>query len=163
MQKKYIGVGALLIIAAGLASFLIVKGGADHTSSSPMEQAIKDRQTKFKKMGSILKNMDEQIKSGAPDQKKISEMAGNLVVLGTDIPNWFPIGSGPESGFDTKAKPEIWSDNNAFLHQYQAFIIEAKKLAEIATSDNTAELTAQYYTTGVACANCHKPFRVKKD
>jgi len=163
MQKKNIGIAAILIIAAGLAAFLIVEGGAEHSSGNPMEQAIKDRQTKFKKMGSILKNMDERIKSGTPDQKKISEMAGNLVALGTDIPNWFPVGSGPESGFDTKAKTEIWSDNDAFLKQYQAFIIEAKKLAEIATSDNTAELTAEYYTTGVACANCHKPFREKRD
>jgi cytochrome c556 len=163
MQKKYIGIAAILIIAAGLAAFFIVEGGAEHPSDNPMEQAIKDRQAKFKKMGSILKNMDEQIKSGAPDQKKISEMAGNLVALATGIPNWFPVGSGPESGFDTKAKPEIWSDNDGFLKQYQAFTIEAKKLADIATSDNMADLTAQYYTTGVACANCHKPFRVKRD
>jgi cytochrome c556 len=83
--------------------------------------------------------------------------------LSKHIPEWFPAGTGPESGFKTNAKPEIWSDHDGFMKQYDAYAAEADRLVAAAAAGDTGELTGQYYTTGVACANCHKPYRVKME
>ena len=155
-MNKTIAIAALLAAGITLASC-----GQEAKPSSPMEQAIKDRQTNFKTMGAIMKMIDEQGKSDNPDQKKVAEGANRLVALGTQIPTWFPAGSGADARLKTNAKPEIWSDNAGFLQKQQDYMVEAKKLAEIAANGSMAEVTAQYYTTGVACANCHKPYRNK--
>jgi cytochrome c556 len=157
-MNKTIAIAALL--AAG---FSLAGCGQEAKPGTPLEQAVKDRQTNFKAMGAIMKMIDEQGKSDDPDQKKVAEGANRLVTLGGQIPTWFPAGSGADAGLKTNAKPEIWSDNATFLQREDEYMVEAKKLAAVAASGSMAEVTAQYYTTGVACANCHKPFREKME
>jgi cytochrome c556 len=162
MNKTTILISAVAIAAAAGAAIFFV-GDSEQKAASPTERAIKDRQANFKTMGAIMKSIEEQTKSDDPDQKKIADGANRLASLGADIPNWFPVGSGPDSGFATHAKPDIWSDNGAFLQRQDEYMTEARKLASVAASGTMAEVTSQFYTTGVACANCHKPFRAKMD
>ena len=131
-------------------------------SNNPTERAIQVRHRQFEEIGDAFKVIDDEIKANSPNQKKMLDAANKIATLGAEIPTWFPVGTGPEAGFETLAKPAIWSDNAQFLKVHEEFKAEAAKLVHAASGDNIADLTAQYYTTGVACANCHKPFRVEK-
>jgi cytochrome c556 len=163
MNKTVIALSVLAIAAAAGIAIYVAGDGPEPAALNPMEKAIKDRQANFKTLGGIMKSIDQQTKSDDPDQGKIADAANRLVAIGAGIPTWFPAGSGPEAGIATHAKPEIWTDNAHFLRQQEEFMIEARKLATIAATGTMAETTTQYYTTGVACANCHKPFREKME
>jgi cytochrome c556 len=160
-MRQPISLSLVVVLAIQGASILSLSACGDEKSKNPIEQAIKDRQGKFRKMGAIMKSLDEQTKAGDIDQKTVGAEIAELLTLAKQLPDWFSAGTGPESGFKTNAKPEVWADAANFQRRYQEFIVEVNKLPTVV--DDAAALTSQYYTTGVACANCHKPFRVKND
>jgi cytochrome c556 len=114
-------------------------------------------------LGAAMKTIEDESKSRSPDFKKIGDSANTILTVGKDILQWFPAGTGPESGFETNARPQIWSDPARFKALHAEFMAEAKRLTDAAASGDGDSITGQYYTTGVACANCHKPFRVDRD
>lgn len=153
-------------ISLGVAVVLLLAACGEEQkplSSNPTERAIQERTNHFKTIGDAFKVIENQVTSGEPDQAKIGSAVKTIAALAPEIPTWFPAGTGPESGFKTNALPEIWAQPEKFTQMHQEFMVEMNKLVTLAAAEPSAELTAQYYTTGVACANCHKPFRTKED
>jgi cytochrome c556 len=74
---------------------------------------------------------------------------------------YFPKGSGPESGLKTRAKPEIWKDNAAFVKLQGDMITAAKALDAAAASGNAAGLGSARNTLGGTCKSCHDRFRAE--
>ena len=60
---------------------------------------------------------------------------------------------------DTKAKPEIWSDNAKFKAAAEKMQGEMTKLAAAAKSGNLDAIKTAAGATGGACKNCHDSFR----
>ncbi len=147
-------------VAAALMLSLAACGARE--PANPTEKIIKSRQENFKSIGGAMKTIGDESKAKTPDMAKIAAAADRILALGKEIPNWFPAGSGPESGLKTEAKAEIWTDNARFRTQHEEFVAEATNLVEAVKTGDAANVKAQFFATGVACANCHKPFRVDK-
>ncbi len=75
------------------------------------------------------------------------------------IPVLFPPGS--ETGGDTKALPEIWSDRAGFEKIASAAGAAATKLAEAAKANDADAVAVQFKALGEQCGACHKGYRAK--
>ena len=149
-------VGRLALAAALLScvGFTVVQ------AASPQAAQIKPRQDKLRDMGGALKAINDDIKKGRidwdntviPNAQTIKDRSGYLL-------NWFPKGSGPDSGKKTYALPAIWQKNDDFQKLGKAMQAEAAKLNEIALKKDEAGLKAQAVTLGKACKACHDDYR----
>jgi len=146
----------LFVAAIACSCFAVV-----HAVAGPAETAqIKPRQDKLRDMGGALKAINDEIKKGKldwdntilPNTQTIKERSGYLL-------NWFPKGSGPESGVKTYALPAIWQKNDDFVKLGKAAQAEALKLDQVAQTKNGDALKAQVLATGKACKACHDNYR----
>ena len=139
-----------------ISGFVVIDAAA-----GPAEIAqIKPRQDKLRDMGGALKAISDDIKRGKidwdntviPNAQTIKDRSGYLL-------NWFPKGSGPETGKKTYALPAIWQKNDDFVKQGKAAQAEANKLSDIALKKDEAGLKAQVLVVGKACKACHDAYR----
>ncbi len=93
------------------------------------------------------------------DVKALEDGAKGLSSWGHAVPALFP--DGTQSGHDTKARTEIWSDRAGFEKAAEKFWTEADKLATLASAGDKAGFAAQYAITTQACGACHRAYRVR--
>ncbi len=60
---------------------------------------------------------------------------------------------------DTKARPEVWTDNAKFRAAAEKMQVEMAKLAVVAKAGNIDAIKVQAGVTGGACKACHDDFR----
>lgn len=130
--------------------------------NTPAGKAIQARHDNFKQLGASNKAIGDELKKDTPDRKVIADSAAKLKSLSTQLPSWFPKGSGPESKLPTDAKPEIWSDPAKFSAATNRMQVEVSKLQLLAASGDVAALKAQARAVGGSCKNCHDSFRVPR-
>ena len=130
-------------------------------SAGPAEIAqIKPRQDKLRDMGGALKAINDEIKKGRLDwDNTILPNAQTIKDRSVYLLNWFPKGSGQETGKKTYALPVIWQKNDDFQKLGKAMQAEAAKLNEVALKKDEAGLKAQVTATGKACKACHDTYR----
>ncbi|MFI4976408.1 MAG: c-type cytochrome [Caulobacterales bacterium] len=145
-----VAVAISLAATAGVAAGL---SGAD---------ALKDRQTHMKGMGAAAKALVDQVKSDNPDMGVIKDAAGKLNAGAQALPNWFPGGSGPETGLKTAALPVIWTDQADFAAAAKNLAAETAKLNTVAQAGDLPAVKADTMAVGGACGACHKKFRAKE-
>jgi cytochrome c556 len=68
---------------------------------------------------------------------------------------------GTETGGNTKALPEIWSDSAGFQKIAVAGADAATKLAAAAKAGDADEVAADMKLVGEQCGACHKAYRAK--
>jgi cytochrome c556 len=93
------------------------------------------------------------------DVKQLEHPAMALARWGKTIPAVFPAGS--DKGENTKARPDIWSDNAAFVKAADNMSSAASKLAEDAKAGNADAVPADAKLVGEACGACHRHFRAR--
>ncbi len=93
------------------------------------------------------------------DVKPLEGPARAIAKWAAVIPSMFPKGS--ETGGDTKALPEIWSDSAGFQKVAMAFGAAATKLATDAKAGSVDEVAADTKALGEQCGACHKSYRAK--
>lgn len=152
-----------LILAVSLAAAATAGTLASHAVAAGMtpQAAIDARKANFKKMGTAMKAIVEQVKGGTLDHAVIGT---NAKIIASTMPqqaNLFPKGSGPESGLKTSALPEIWTTRATFDDDAKKLVVEADKLAALAGGSDNAAIAAQVKTMGEQCGNCHRQFRHK--
>jgi cytochrome c556 len=161
MNRKRVGVAVALAVGLGVAA-----GGAfAHEHMGPMPKtagakAAYQRHENFKQQGAAFKAINDELKKDAPDKALIASNANKLKTLTTQLPSWFPKGSGPESGFKTDAKAEVWSDAAGFAAAVNRLQVESSKLQQVSATGDLAAIRAQVRATGGACKNCHDKYRV---
>lgn len=146
-----------MILALGLAA-ATVAGGA--LAAVSMEKVVATRQANFKALGAAFKAINDQLKADTPDLAVIRASAKKAHDLARAEPHWFPKGSGPESGTNTKAKPEIWSDPAGFKLALASLETESGKLVKVSAGTDIDAIKAQVKATGMACGGCHNKFKV---
>ena len=153
--------------AAAAAAGLVVaaRGAFAHDHMGPMPKtaggkAAYVRHENFKKQGAAFKAINDELRKSDPDKALIARNAAALKTLTGQLPSWFPKGSGPESGFKTDAKPEVWSDAAGFQAAVNRLQVEASKLSQLAASGDINAVKGQVRATGGACKNCHDKYRV---
>ncbi|MCC8965358.1 cytochrome c [Bradyrhizobium sp. Pear76] len=121
---------------------------------------IKSRQDKLRDMGGALKAINDELKKRRidwdntvmPNAQTIKDRSGYLL-------NWFPRGSGPESGVKTYALPAIWQNDDDFVTLGKLAQVEAAKLNQVALSKDANALKAEVEAMGKACKACHDSYR----
>ncbi len=136
---------------------------ATPASAPTPQQIIETRQANLKDLGKNFKAIADQTKATAPDMAVIGPAADAVKAHASEIGNWFPAGTGPESGVKTAALPKIWEDRATFDAAVVRLQGEAAKLQTTAASGDAAAVKAQFPATGGACKNCHDTFRMKEE
>lgn len=120
---------------------------------------MKTRHDNYEDMGKNFKVVNDNNKSATPDMAAVNAAAVKIKGYADQMGSWFPAGTGPESGVETEAKAEIWTDRATFDAALAKLKEEAGKL--VAVTD-AAGLKAQFPATGGACKGCHDKFRAEK-
>lgn len=104
------------------------------------------------------------ILTGGGDVTAVSNHAAAVSNLAAVVPTMFPEGTSLEDGYDTEAKPEIWSDWEGFVAAADKVETMTAELAEIAKGGDADAAMAQFAATGKeGCGGCHSTFRQKDD
>lgn len=146
-----------LVLTAALSLALTVPGlvQAQGIALAPND-IIAARQGGMAMTGGIM----ESIKNGLAanvDVKTFEVAAASLAKWGAAYPKLFPAGT--ETGNNTKAKREIWSDKAGFEKASADFIVASQKLADAAKSGDKAAFAAAFQAEGQSCGGCHRGFR----
>ena len=145
---------SLVVVLAFCAS-------AAAAQDSPGQAAAKARHDRFKQMGRAFKGVGDQLKGDAPDMTVVKTGVATVKGLSTQIPSWFPAGSGPQNGVKTEAKAEAWTDAAGFAKAADALRTEAARLDLVANGPtDLPALRGQFRATGGTCKACHDKYRV---
>jgi len=146
------------ICGAAVACFSAIAAGA---IAGPAEVAqIKPRQDKLRDMGGALKAIDDELKKRTvdwdnvvlPNVQTLKDRSGYLL-------NWFPKGSGPESGVKTYALPALWQKGDDFTKLGKAMQAEVAKFKQVSATRNAGALREESVTLGKSCKACHDNYR----
>tara|TARA_R110002049_G_scaffold134101_1_gene293515 strand:+ start:320 stop:835 length:516 start_codon:yes stop_codon:yes gene_type:complete len=124
-----------------------------------VKEQIEARQGHLKKIGKAFKAISDQLKAGSPDLAEIQTAAASVPQEAMGMADWFPEGTGPESGVKTGALPIIWEDKADFDEKVLAMQDAAGNLASVAQEGDIAAIGAAFKTTGGTCKDCHDKYR----
>ncbi len=124
------------------------------------EDAIKYRQSALFVMGQHFTRLAAMAQGKIPFDAKAAADNAALVETMSKLP-WVGFGEGTDQGGNTKAKPEIWTDNAKFKDAAEKMQAEAVKLSAAAKTGKLEDLKSAVGTTGGTCKNCHDNFRNK--
>ncbi len=68
---------------------------------------------------------------------------------------------GTETGGNTKAKPEIWSDRPGFITASTNYEVAVDKLNVLAKAGDDAGFADQLKVVGGTCGACHRAYRAR--
>lgn len=120
------------------------------------DDVIAGRQAAFDLQQGVSDAMKAAIAADGP-VKPLTGGAKAIAAWGRVIPSQFP--DGTQSGHDTKAKSEIWSDPAGFAKAAANLVSAADKLAILADADDKPGFAAQYADMAKTCGACHRAYR----
>jgi cytochrome c556 len=138
-------------------------GAAQAGNDGTVAGTIRARQANYKDMARASKAIGDQLKARNPSIADIRSNAQRLADHAPGILTWFPEGSGPESGVRTRAKAEIWTDQQGFGEAAARFIATAQEFSTTAAIGDIAAIRAAQADLGPACRNCHDRFRAPEE
>ena len=145
-----------IVVASGLALAIGMVGLA--RAADKPDDIIAGRQAGYDLMQGVVVAMKATVDSGG-SVKPLTDGAKGIVSWSKAIPGLFPVGT--ETGHNTKAKPEIWSDNANFQKAAENLTTAADKLVTLAEADDKAGFAAQFKEMGGTCGACHRQFRAR--
>jgi cytochrome c556 len=148
MRKFTLSVCVLSLSLSGLAM-------AEGISLKP-DEIIAARQGGMALAGGVVESMKAGVASGA-EVKPFTDGAGGLAKWGHAYPALFP--DGTQTGHETKAKPEIWSDRPGFEKASATMAAAAEKLGEVAKTGDKAAFKTAFEDLGKACGGCHRNYK----
>ena len=144
-----IAVAATLVALAAPASAQFAKP----------EDAIKYRQSTLSVIGTHFGRVGAMANGRVPFDAKVAADNADIVAEMAKLP-WAGFGPGTDKGGNTRAKPEIWTEQAKFKAESDKLVVEADKLAAAKTGDLDA-LKTSFAATAEICKSCHDPFRNK--
>ncbi|WP_280153672.1 cytochrome c [Piscinibacter sp. XHJ-5] len=148
MKKMMLAVAAV----AGLTSAL----PAAAQFAKP-EDAIKYRKASFTVMAAHFGRIGAMVNGRAPFDPKVVQENADLVAALARLP-FTGFVEGTDKG-ETKAKPEVWSENDKFKAATSKMLDEMAKLNAAAKSGNLDTVKAAFGPVGQSCKACHDNFR----
>lgn len=121
-------------------------------------QPVKTRQTAFKEMLRAFEPMGTMLRTDRYQPEKFAALAAELMTR-RDAP-WQHFGA--DTNYPpTKAKPEVWSQAEAFERERLAFMAATDELLAAAQTKKQAEAEKAYQKAYDICQSCHKRFKEK--
>lgn len=124
-----------------------------------VEDAVKYRKSAFAVMGVHFARIGAVVKGEKPFDKATVANDAAIVEMMSKLP-WqaFPAGSDvPES----KAKPEIWKEQDKFKAGSEKMQADVAKLSAAAKSGDLNQIKTAFGAAGQTCKSCHDNFRDK--
>ena len=111
-------------------------------------------------MGTHFGRIGAMANGRVPYDAKVAADNAELVATLSKLP-WAGFMPGTESGGNTKAKPEIWTEQAKFKDNSDKFQAETAKLAVAAKTGNLDTLKTAFAATADSCKTCHDAYRAK--
>ena len=121
------------------------------------EDAIKYRQSALTIMANHFGRVGAMASGRAPFDANAAAANAAIAETLSKLP-WAAFVEGSGTG-NTRAKPEIWSDNAKFKAAAEKMQGEMSKLAAAAKTGNLDNIKAAFGPVGGACKACHDDFR----
>lgn len=145
-----------------VAGFAIVAVAAAAVWAGPVKADAIDpiavRQAGLALMGGDF-GLIKSVVEAKGDVTKMAGPAGAIAKWAAVMPSLFPAGS--DKGHDTKALPEVWSDQAGFQKAAARLGEAATKFAATAKAGDADAAAADFKAIGDACGGCHKVYRAK--
>ncbi|HEY0114846.1 MAG TPA: cytochrome c [Allosphingosinicella sp.] len=135
------------------------QGSGNASAPADPKAAYQVRHEGFEDIGDHLKAINRELKGGSPSVETLQSESAGLAEKARQVPGWFPAGSGPEAGTRTRAKAEIWSNNQDFQQRAQTFAQASAAFAQAAQGGNVAAIQAAMPALGDSCKQCHERYR----
>jgi cytochrome c556 len=132
---------------------------ASGDGSVPAQQAYDIRHERYEDMGDSMRAINRELKGGSPDIARIQRESAALSGLASQIPSWFPAGSGPDVHPKSRAKAEIWSDPEGFRRAHTSYSEQVARFNAIAQGGDANAIRAAADDLGKSCKGCHDRFR----
>ena len=145
------------IAAAATLFFLAAPASAQFAKA---EDAIKYRQSAFSVMGTHFGRLGAMANGKVPFDAKVAADNAAVVAVMASLP-WMAFGPGTDKGGNTKAKPEIWTEQAKFREESDKLVAESAKLAAATKTGNLDALKTSFAATADTCKSCHDAFRNK--
>ncbi len=121
------------------------------------EDAIKYRQSALSVMGTHFGRVAGMANGRIPFDAKMAADNASIAESMSKLP-WAGFTEGTDKG-NTKAKPEIWTDNAKFKESADKMQAELVKLSAAARTGNLDAIKTAVGATGGTCKSCHDAFR----
>ena len=114
------------------------------------EDAIKYRQSALFVMGQHFGRLGAMANGKIPFDAKVAQENADIVAALAKLP-WAGFGSGTDKGRDTRAKPEIWTEQAKFREHADKLEAESVKLAAAAKTGDLDKLKGAFGETAKSC------------
>ncbi len=121
------------------------------------EDAIKYRKSALSVMGAHFGRIGAMATGKAPFDGKAAAENADIALFMSRLP-WAAFGEGTDKG-ETRAKPEIWTEQAKFKQAADKMQVEMGKLAAAAKTNNLDNLKSAFTATAGSCKSCHDAFR----
>lgn len=150
-----------LVVAAAVATVGLATLEAMAQERKP-EDYVRMRKAALSLMSYNFGAIGAMAKGQVPYNQAEAVRRAETVAFVSHLP-WegFVKGTGTDSGADTRALPEIWSQPDKFKSAQERLTSETAKLVQAAKSGDAGQLKQQFGATAKACSNCHDDFRRK--
>lgn len=145
-----IAVAATLVALAAPASAQFAKP----------EDAIKYRQSTLSVIGTHFGRVGAMANGRVPFDAKVAADNADIVAEMAKLP-WAGFGPGTDKGGNTRAKPEIWTEQAKYKEYSEKMIAETAKLSVAAKTGNLDTLKTAFGATAATCKACHDAYQAK--
>lgn len=145
-------------LKCALAVVAMCSAGAVQAQQKP-EDIIKYRQSALFLLGQHFGPIAAMAQGKMPYDKNAAASHAALAETLASLP-WDRFAPGTDKG-NTKAKPEVWTNQADFKAKADKMQEEVAKLAQVAKTGDFDALKAQVGATGKSCKACHDEYRNK--
>lgn len=144
----------LLVAAAALGAATALPAAAQFAKP---QDAIKYRKAAFTVMGTHFARLGAMANGRVPFDAKAASDNAELVAIASRLP-FTAFGEGTDLG-ETRAKPDIWSENDKFRAAAVKMQEEVAKLEAAAKTGSLDKLKAAFGGAARSCKACHDSYR----
>jgi cytochrome c556 len=146
-----------VIASFALAACVLALSAPASAQFAKPEDAIKYRQSALFVMSQHFGRVGAMANGRVPFDAKVAAENADVVAAMAQLP-WAAFGPGTDKG-NTKAKPEIWTEQAKFKEHSDKLVAETAKLAAAAKTGNIDTLKTAFGATAGSCKACHDAFR----
>jgi cytochrome c556 len=141
-----------------LCSILLAVSSARATPQfSRAEDAIRYRKASFVVMQAQLARISAMVNGRQPFDAKAASESAEIVAVLSRLP-FEAFSAGTDKG-DTRAKPQVWSEQARFQVEADRAREQLLKLRDAARSGSAEQLKAAFTPAAQSCKSCHEQFR----
>ncbi len=148
-------------LVASLAALSLLAAGTASAQFAKPEDAIKYRQSALTVMGNHFGRIGAMVNNRIPFDAKVAAENAAVVVTMSKLP-WVAFGPGTDAGLPTRAKPEIWREQDKFKAASDKMVADVAALDTAAKTGNLDQIKAAFGTVGQSCKACHDAYRAER-